>query len=255
VESIFWGSAGTLIGPLLFSSMPTATKPDFEVVRRNRVYEEVAKQIERLILKKLQPGDKLPSERELAETLRVSRGSIRDAIRGLELMGMVEPRQGTGTIVKEISAESVVNPFATALKRRKELVGELIDFRKMLEPPLAARAATHASADEIAEMEQILERQEAKQNQGDAAVDEDTEFHYSVALASDNSVVLKVIDILMEQLRDTRARSLQVEGRPQKSLGGHRRILAAIKRRDSEAAQAAMRRHLEDVEEIVLNKF
>lgn|SRR5579862_3849847 len=235
--------------------MPTATKPDFEVVRRNRVYEEVAKQIERLILKKLQPGDKLPSERELAETLRVSRGSIRDAIRGLELMGMVEPRQGTGTIVKEISAESVVNPFATALKRRKELVGELIDFRKMLEPPLAARAATHASADEIAEMEQILERQEAKQNQGDAAVDEDTEFHYSVALASDNSVVLKVIDILMEQLRDTRARSLQVEGRPQKSLGGHRRILAAIKRRDSEAAQAAMRRHLEDVEEIVLNKF
>jgi GntR family transcriptional regulator, transcriptional repressor for pyruvate dehydrogenase complex len=235
--------------------MPVATKTDFEIVRRNRVYEEVAKQIERLILKKLKPGDKLPSERELSETLRVSRGSIRDAIRGLELMGMVEPRQGAGTIVKEISAESVVNPFANALKRRKELIGELIDFRKMLEPPLAARAAIHASAEEIAEMDEILGRQEEKQNQGDAAVDEDTEFHYSVALASDNSVVLKVIDILMEQLRDTRARSLQVAGRPQKSLSGHRRILAAIKRRDSEAAKAAMAKHLEDVEEIVLNKF
>jgi GntR family transcriptional regulator, transcriptional repressor for pyruvate dehydrogenase complex len=233
----------------------TATKPDFEIVRRNRVYEEVAKQIERLILKKLKPGDKLPSERELAETLRVSRGSIRDAIRGLELIGMVEPRQGTGTIVKEISADAVANPFANALKRRKELVGELIDFRRMLEPPLAARAATHASAEEIAEMEEILRRQEEKQNQGDAAVDEDTEFHYSVALASDNSVVLKVIDILMEQLRDTRARSLQVEGRPQKSLLGHRRILAAIKRRDAEAAKAAMRRHIEDVEEMVLYKL
>lgn len=235
--------------------MPTATKPDFEAVRRNRVYEEVAKQIERLILKKLKPGDKLPSERELAETLRVSRGSIRDAIRGLELMGMVEPRQGMGTIVKEISAESVVNPFANALKRRKELVSELIDFRKMLEPPLAARAAMHATAEEVAEMEEILRRQEEKQRQGDAAVDEDTEFHYSVALASDNSVVLKVIDILMEQSRDTRARSLQVEGRPQKSLSGHRRILAAIKRRDADGANAAMCRHLEDVEEIVLNKF
>ncbi len=235
--------------------MATPTKPDFEVVRRNRVYEEVAKQIERLILKKLKPGDRLPSERELADTLRVSRGSIRDAIRGLELLGMVEPRQGTGTIVKEISVESVANPFANALKRRKELVGELIDFRKMLEPPLAARAATHASPEEIAEMEEILQRQEEKQEQGDAAVDEDTDFHYSVALASDNSVVLKVIDILMEQLRDTRARSLQVAGRPQKSLSGHRRILAAIKRRDSEAASAAMWRHLEDVEEIVLNKF
>jgi GntR family transcriptional regulator, transcriptional repressor for pyruvate dehydrogenase complex len=235
--------------------MPAAIKPDFEVVRRNRVYEEVAKQIERLILKKLQPGDKLPSERELAEMLRVSRGSIRDAIRGLELLGLVEPRQGTGTIVREISADAVVNPFANALKRRKELVSELIDFRKMLEPPLAARAATHASPEEVAEMEEILRRQEERQHQGDAGVAEDTEFHYSVALASDNSVVLRVIDILMDLLRDTRARSLQVEGRPQKSLSGHRRILAAIKRHDGEAAKAAMRRHLEDVEEIVLSKF
>jgi len=86
-------------------------------------------------------------------------------------------------------------------------------------------------------------------------VAEDAEFHYNVALASDNSVVLKVLDILMDLLRDTRERSLQVEGRPQKSLAGHRRILAAIKRRDAEAAKAAMRRHIEDVEEIVLNKF
>jgi GntR family transcriptional repressor for pyruvate dehydrogenase complex len=235
--------------------MPATIKPDFEVVRRNRVYEEVAKQIERLILTKLKPGDKLPSERELADMLRVSRGSIRDAIRGLELMGLVEPRQGTGTIVREVSADSLVNPFANALKRRKELVSELLDFRKMLEPPLAARAATHASPEELSEMEEILRRQEEKQRQGDAAVAEDAEFHYSVALASDNSVVLKVIDILMDLLRDTRARSLQVEGRPQKSLSGHRRILAAIKRHDGEAAKAAMRRHLEDVEEIVLNKF
>jgi len=235
--------------------MPTATKPEFEVVRRNRLYEEVAKQIERVILKKLQPGDKLPSERELAELLRVSRGSIRDAIRSLELLGLVEARQGTGTIVRQTSTESLPNPFANALKRRKELVSELLDFRKMLEPPLAARAATHASSEELLEMEDILRRQEERQRQGDAAVAEDAEFHYSVALASDNSVVLKVIDILMDLLRDTRARSLQVEGRPQKSLTGHRRILAAIKRRDAEAAKDAMRRHLEDVEEIVLNKF
>jgi GntR family transcriptional repressor for pyruvate dehydrogenase complex len=125
----------------------------------------------------------------------------------------------------------------------------------MLEPPLAARAATHASSDEISEMEEILRRQEEKQKQGESAVAEDAEFHYSVALASDNSVVLKVIDILMDLLRDTRARSLQLADRSQKSLDGHRRILAAIKQHDSEAAKAAMRRHIEDVEEIVLNKF
>jgi GntR family transcriptional repressor for pyruvate dehydrogenase complex len=235
--------------------LPSAFKSDFEVIRRNKVYEEVAQQIERLILKKLRPGDKLPSERELAEMLHVSRSSIRDAIRGLELMGMVEPRQGAGTVVREISGDSVMNPFSNALKRRRESVSELLDFRKMLEPPLAARAATHASADEISEMEEILERQETKQARGESAVAEDSEFHYSVALASGNSVVLKVLDILMELLRDTRERSLQVEGRPQKSIAGHRRILAAIKRHDAEGAKSAMRRHIEDVEEIVLDGF
>ena len=235
--------------------MLSSVKSDFEVIRKNKVYEEVAQQIERLILKKLQPGYKLPSERELAEMLKVSRSSIRDAIRGLELRGLVEPRQGAGTIVRETTGEPIPNPFASALKRRKEMVSELLDFRKMLEPPLAARAATHASADEISELEEILQRQDAKQSQGEPAVAEDAEFHYSVALASGNSVVLKVLDIVMDLLRDTRERSLQVEGRPQKSLAGHRRILAAIKRHDAEAAKAAMRRHIEDVEEIVLNKF
>jgi GntR family transcriptional repressor for pyruvate dehydrogenase complex len=104
-------------------------------------------------------------------------------------------------------------------------------------------------------MEEILQRQEEKQSQGDAAITEDAEFHYSIALASGNTVVLKVIDTLMDLLRDTRERSLQVEGRAQKSLAGHRRILAAIKRHDTEAANTAMRRHVEDVEEIVLNKL
>ncbi len=230
-------------------------KSDLEVIRKNKVYEEVAEQIERLILNKLRPGEKLPSERELAGMLRVSRSSVRDAIRGLELRGFVEPRQGTGTIVREAATESSPNPFANALSRRRERVSELLDFRKMLEPPLAARAAMHASPDEIAEMEEILHRQEEKLIQGHAAVAEDAEFHYNIALASGNSVVLKVLDIAMELLRDTRERSLQVDGRPQKSLAGHRRILAAIKRHDAEAAKSAMRRHIEDVEEIVLDKF
>jgi GntR family transcriptional regulator, transcriptional repressor for pyruvate dehydrogenase complex len=227
---------------------------DFATVRRNKVYEDVARQIERLILKKLRPGDKLPSERELAELLSVSRSSIRDAIRSLELAGMVEPRQGAGTIVREISTNSLANPLANALKRKEELMGELLDFRRILEPPLAARAATHASPEEISEMEGILDRQEQKLRKGESTIAEDSEFHYSVAMASGNSVVLKVLDILMDLLRDTRERSLQVEGRPQKSLAGHRKILNSIKRHDVEGAKAAMRRHIEDVEEIVLHE-
>jgi GntR family transcriptional regulator, transcriptional repressor for pyruvate dehydrogenase complex len=234
--------------------VPATLNSDFATVRRNKVYEDVARQIERLILKKLRPGDKLPSERELAELLSVSRSSIRDAIRSLELAGMVEPRQGAGTIVREISTNSLANPLANALKRKEELMGELLDFRRILEPPLAARAATHASPEEISEMESILDRQEQKLRKGESTITEDSEFHYSVAMASGNSVVLKVLDILMDLLRDTRERSLQVEGRPQKSLAGHRKILSAIKRHDAEGSKAAMRRHIEDVEEIVLHE-
>jgi len=234
--------------------LPPIINSDFASVRRNKVYEDVARQLERLILKKLKPGDKLPSERELSEMLGVSRSSIRDAIRSLELVGMVEPRQGAGTIVKEVTADAVVNPLANALKLKEELVGELLDFRRMLEPPLAARAATHATVEDTSEMEEILNRQEEKLRRGESTIPEDTEFHYAIALASGNSVVLKVLDIIMDMLRDSRERSLQVEGRPQKSLTGHRRVLAAIKRHDAEAAKDAMRRHFEDVEEIVLHK-
>src|SRR5271170_285959 len=108
--------------------MPEPVQSDFEVVRRQKVYEAVAEQIERLILKKLKRGDKLPSERELAELLQVSRSSIRDAIRSMELMGLVEPRQGAGTIVCERPVDSSINPLSNALKRRQELVSELLDF-------------------------------------------------------------------------------------------------------------------------------
>jgi DNA-binding FadR family transcriptional regulator len=155
----------------------------FEAIARGKVYQEVAKQIGRHITEDLKPGDLLPSERELALVLGVSRGSVRDAIRSLELTGLLEPRQG------------------------------------------------------------------------ELGIEEDSEFDYSIALASDNSVVLRVVDVLMDLLRETRERSLQVGGRQEKSLAGHRRILSALKGRDAAAAEAAMRRHLQEIEEIVLKKL
>jgi GntR family transcriptional repressor for pyruvate dehydrogenase complex len=235
--------------------VPSAVKGEFEAIRKNRVHEEVARQIERVILKKLQPGDKLPGERELAEALGVSRSSIRDAMRRLELMGLVEPRQGSGTVVRELSTDTLVSPLANVLAHKRQQVGELLDFRKMLEPPLAARAATHASAEHVKAMEEILGRQQERLREGGLAVEEDSEFHYRIALASGNSVVLKVLDVVMDLLVETRSRSLQSEGRPQKSLAGHKRILAAIKRRDASAAEAAMRQHIQEVEKMVLTKL
>jgi GntR family transcriptional repressor for pyruvate dehydrogenase complex len=226
----------------------------FEAIPRNKVYQEVAKQLERRITEELKPGDLLPPERELVQMLGVSRGSVRDAIRSLELMGLLEPRQGIGTVVCRPGA-TPSNPLANAILDKRTLVADLIDVRQMIEPPLARRAALHASGDELSEMQDILVRQEAKVSAGELGIEEDSEFHYSIALASGNSVVLKVVDVLMDLLRETRERSLQVEGRQEKSLAGHRRILAALKRGDAAAAEAAMRRHLQEIESVVLKKL
>ncbi len=226
----------------------------FEAIPRNKVYQEVARQLERRISEELKPGDLLPPERELVRALGVSRDSVRNAIRTLELMGLLEPRQGIGTIVCNPAAKSD-NPLAAALLEKRKMVAELIDVRKMIEPPLAGRAAVHITRDAIADMEDILVRQKAKVLQGELGIEEDSEFHYAIALASDNSVILKVVDVLMDLLRETRERSLQVEGRQEKSLAGHHRILSALKLGDAVAAEAAMRRHLQEIENVVLKKL
>jgi GntR family transcriptional regulator, transcriptional repressor for pyruvate dehydrogenase complex len=232
----------------------SAARAGFEAIPRNKVYQEVARQLERHIKEELKPGDLLPPERELVQMLGVSRGSVRDAIRSLELKGLLEPRQGIGTVVRSLDS-TPANPLANALLEKRKMVAELLDMRRMIEPPLVRRAALNASRDEIADMENILARQEAKVRRGELAIEEDSEFHYSLALASNNSAVLKVVDVLMDLLRETRERSLQVEGRQETSLAGHRRILAALKRGDAVAAEEAMRRHLQEMENIVLNKL
>lgn len=224
---------------------------EFEAIPRNKVYQEVAKRLERHIAEELHPGDRLPSERELVRMLCVSRGSVRDAIRTLEVMGLLEPRQGIGTVVC-VPGAGPASPLTNALREKRKLIAELLDVRKMLEPPLAGRAALRASPSEISEMEDILQRQASKQSRGEPGIEEDSEFHYSIALGSRNSVVLKVLDELMDLLRETRERSLQGEGRQARSLAGHRRILSALKRGDAAAAQAAMRRHLQEIENVVL---
>jgi GntR family transcriptional repressor for pyruvate dehydrogenase complex len=235
------------------SVIEAPAKTGFATIPRNKVYQAVAQQLERHIVQKLKPGDLLPPERQLGEMLGVSRGSVRDAIRSLELKGLLEPRQGIGTVVCTTIA-TASNPLAEALRSKRQLVLELIDVRKIVEPPLAGRAALRASVEAIAEMEEIISRQETKVKRGELAVEEDAAFHYSMALACSNSAMLKAVDVLMDLLR-TREHSLQGKGRQEHSLAGHRRILSAVKRRDPAAAEAAMRRHLQEIENIALKKL
>lgn len=228
----------------------------FETVRKVRRYEQVAEQIRRLITDgTLKPGDLLPPERELAQRLGVGRSSIRDAVRTLEVMGILEPRQGHGTVVRDLSAESLIIPLAAVLTRKRELVSELLDVRRMIEPGLAARAAKNATREEVAQMAEILQRHGEKLRRGLPTIQEDTDFHYAIALAARNTVVLKVLDVLMDLLVEHRSRSLQVPGRPERSYKGHQQILRAIQRRDPKAAEKAVCKHLEEIERIVMQKL
>jgi len=229
-----------------------APKIEFETIRRSKLYEEVADRLQQWILDEMKPGDKLPPERQLAETFGVGRSSIRDAVRRLQAMGMVEPRQGHGTVICEVSDHSIISPLSSVLIRNSKLVAELLDVRKIIEPGISARAAGNASPEQISAMEEILQRQGKKLSRGESAIEEDTEFHYCLALAADNSVVLRVLDVLMDLLQKSREQSLQIKGRPAKSLIGHRQIVAAIKRKDGAGAEAAMRQHLEEIETIIV---
>src|SRR5262249_35862348 len=162
---------------------------------------------------------------------------------------------GKGTVVRDLSADSLVMPLAGVLLRRRDLVAELADIRRLIEPALAARAAENATPDEIERLEEILRRQRDKVRRRQDTIEEDSEFHYAIALAARNSVVLKVLDVVMGLLRESRTRVLQVPGRRERSYAGHRRILRAIKRRDGAGAAAAARQHLREIQEIVMRKL
>jgi GntR family transcriptional regulator, transcriptional repressor for pyruvate dehydrogenase complex len=233
----------------------TTAKIELEAIPRSRVYKAVAQQLEERILAYLKPGDMFPSERELVQVLGVSRSSVREAIHSLELMGLVEVRQGVGAVVRDPAADSHVGPIADALLQKQEHIAELLDVRKLLEPPVARIAAHHITPEQILEMEKLLQRQEEKLSRNEPGVEEDSSFHYTIAAAADNSVVLRLVDVLMDLLRETREKALQIDGRAERSLAGHRRILAALKARDAAGAGEAMLQHVSEIEDIVLNKL
>ena len=236
-------------------SLSVAAKPVVEAIPRNRVYTKVAEQLQNHIINELKPGDMLPPERELVRMFGVSRSSIRDAIRRLETVGLLEPRQGVGTVVKDFSGDSLVASVTGVLLQKHKVIRELLDVRMLIEPALARRAALHATPKQVAEMHAILDQQEEKVQKGELATDEDSKFHYTIAQAADNSVLLKLAHVLMDSLRELRERSLEVGGRQPKSLAAHRRVLEAIQQGDGAAAEAAMRRHLQEVEKLILQKL
>ena len=224
------------------------TKPAIEPIRRVKLYEEVAARIRDLIAAgELKPGEALPSERKLAEQFRVGRAVIREAIRQLEVTGLVESRHGGGNYVREITVEHLVAPIASVLNGMGHLREELMDARLFFEPQIARAAAARATSEDLRLLEDVIRRQEEHAANGQSGAEEDAEFHDLLARATHNTVVERVMEVIDNLLEDSQARLFRSVQRSRISLEGNRRILEAVRTHDQDAAQKAMVEHLEDI--------
>jgi GntR family transcriptional repressor for pyruvate dehydrogenase complex len=222
-------------------------------IRKTRIHEEVFSQIHELIREgRFKAGDQLPSERELAETFKVSRTSVREALRALESQGLVVSRTGAGNFVADLPVESLVAPLARLLIDEKTALADVFEMRKLIEPQIAALAAERATRSDIALLKKIVAKQSAAVKRGETGVEADAELHLTIGRATQNQALQKLISGLMELLSRSREESLQTAARRNSSIGAHRRIIAAIERHDRSKARSEMLHHIEQVEESVL---
>lgn len=221
---------------------------DIQRVTRHALHQQVAESLRELILAgKLQRGDTLPPERELAKQFGVSRATVREALRVLQLWGLVEARQGGGNYVSLPKLDHIVAPLSTILAHNRALQDELLDARYVFEPSVCWLAAQRRTADDLAAIEAIIERQALRVEQGELAVEEDSAFHLALAEATHNRVIPQVIQTINDLLLESRLRSLRTPDRPRRSLEGHLRILAALRAGDAEGARLAMREHIVEI--------
>jgi GntR family transcriptional regulator, transcriptional repressor for pyruvate dehydrogenase complex len=223
--------------------------PMFKPIKKAKVYEGIVAKIKEMVEKgRFKSGDQLPVERELAEAFRVSRSSVREALRSLESQGFIESRQGDGTYIASQPVESLVSPLASVISTEKDDQMDLFEMRRMIEPDLAYLAAERATEEEIAMMEEVLTLQEKQIALGESGTDVDKDFHYILSRAAKNKAIQRITDNVIDLLAESREQYLQVEGRPQKSILRHREVLDAIRARDPERAEECMREHLVDIE-------
>ena len=226
---------------------------DLAPIKSTRIYEEIVRQIKGMIAEgRLKSGDQLPPERDLAEKFLVSRTSVREALRALESVGLIEIRPGEGTFVREISVDALVEPLALVLLSQRAMIAELFEARRLLEPVIAGLAAQRATKDEVQEMERILEAQAKEIGSGNTGLAQDAAFHAAIGTAAHNRAITRIVHAVMDLLGQSREESISTPGRPTRSHEDHQRILAAIRGGDIAAAERAMLDHVVAVEGLVL---
>lgn len=224
----------------------------FKTARVNRISHNIVDQIrENILAGKLKPGDRLPSEKELSTEFGVSKASLREALRALESLGMLEVKQGMsgGAFVKEVDLETARNNMFNYIFFQNPSIGEFTQLRTLIEPQVAEIAANKITDADLAYLEDNLNRTRETMDSGPFYYDLDTKFHHRIAQISGNRLICFVIDSLKNaivqiklQLELDRDFSIQV-------YKAHMRIFDALRKRDPQNARVEMHRHIVEVDE------
>jgi len=223
----------------------------YKLVRTSRLYEQIVQQIEESIVQgALKPGDQLPAERELAQRFGVSRTAVREAVKALREKGLVEAYSGRGTFITDGTTQAVRQSLDLMVKiGQPDGSTHLAEVRSILEPEIAALAAVRIQSSELATMREAVAVMDKAQQDPDAYIEADLDFHLALAEGAANPLILSLLDSIVGILREQRIRIFRVPGGPERGQIYHKRILDAVERHDAEKAREAMRAHLEQVRE------
>ena len=228
-------------------------------IKAKRVSDQAYEQIRDLIFRgQLKPGDQIMPERELALALGVSRPTVREAIKKLVTMGLLEHRQGQGTFVRSTDSQREHNPLAAVIEGHDASLEELLEVRMGLESQSAILAAQRATAEDIQVLERALEAMLAENAAGRLGIEDDVSFHMALAFASKNPVQVYLMKNFYDLLHFGIKENLQALWEEPASLPiiakQHRKIFDAIKNHDPEAAYQAMKSHIAFVLDFVRNR-
>lgn len=198
--------------------------------------------IEMIKSSNLKSGDKLPNEKELMELFKVSRNSLREALKILSSRNIIYIKQGSGTYVSEQTGISNDPLGLLFIKDRKKLVKDILDLRYILEPEIASLAAQNASPDQIEELEEILAKMEKQIIKRNDFLEYDQEFHGLIAKMTQNIIIAKLIPILNESIRVFSQEALTTEY--ENTLISHKKIFDAIKNKKSNDSKEIMTYHI-----------
>jgi GntR family transcriptional regulator, transcriptional repressor for pyruvate dehydrogenase complex len=211
--------------------------------------EKIAKRILSLIKEKqLKPGDRLPSERDLAAMMGISRPSLREALRALSILNIIEIRQGDGTFVTSLDTALLVEPLEFIFSLDYSTFFNLFEARKILELGIIALAAKRITSEEILRMEACLNHSKENIHNHEVFVQNDIELHDLIAQAAKNPILYRFAKSISKLGEVSRSKTVEIPGVPEQTTIDHENIISALKKRDSFAAEEAMLAHLANVE-------